>query len=270
MKLRRGTAEAELLDDEQRRTKLESDLERGQASLANAQAAVVAARQAEADAMLDDSDMSAARKRRVDAEAALAAATGDLDVLRRALAQLERRIEASRERVRAEQLAAETAKLRELLATNVEASKSYASKHAEAVDAKRALQASRERVLVQQRVVLDLGGERLEADEAVWNDADELVEFLSTVKPRTPLADAEKAERQRELDAGNEKRRRRQRALDDARALAALSWGPDETQRRRSEFFDGLDDDVRDEAREIFERERQVIRSRRSPSFARG
>lgn len=96
MRRRRGPAEESLAELEQRRTKLASDLERQEAALADAQHAVSEARELEAAAVLDDPDPAGARQRRSETEAALVAATGDLDVLRRAIDLLDRRLEEAR------------------------------------------------------------------------------------------------------------------------------------------------------------------------------
>ena len=95
MRRRRGAAEESLAELEEQRTKLASNVERQEATLAGAQRAVSEARELEAAAVLDDPDPAAARARRAEAEAVFVAATGDLEVLRRAIELLERRIEAS-------------------------------------------------------------------------------------------------------------------------------------------------------------------------------
>jgi uncharacterized coiled-coil protein SlyX len=265
MKLRRGTAEQELQALEARRTKLESDLERQEATLAGARSAVTEARQVEATSVLDDPDPSAARKRRTDAEAALVDATGDLDVLRRAIEELDRRLEAKRAEVQADLLAVAEAALQRGLAKRADLSAAFATALSEAIAGQRALIEARGNVDELRAKIVELGGDRYkhDADEAERPDTSDLVELLSSDKPRRPVAEHERWERQRQLEAEDAPRRERAHWLEQARALANLTWGPEETERKVERFLADVPDELRDAARDAYSTERAKVMANR-------
>jgi hypothetical protein len=104
MKLRRGTAEQELQALEEQRIQLASDVERAEAELEQAAADATAATRLAAAVHLDGGDLTSASKARQAAEARRAVAAGALEVLQEAIAEQDRRLEAKRAEVHAEQL----------------------------------------------------------------------------------------------------------------------------------------------------------------------
>lgn len=144
---RRG-AQDELRRHEEKRTELAARLERQEAALHAAQAAVSEARQAEAVARLDSPDPTGAREHRVAAEVALADATSELDILRREIEEQDRRVAAQRTEAHAERVAELTQKYRAQLQRD--------NKQAAALNA--TLEQARD-----QSIILDVARERADA-----------------------------------------------------------------------------------------------------------
>lgn len=267
MKLRRGsTLGHELQVLEEQRTSFAGDIERHEADLEEAGRRVDEARQLEATALLDEPDPSAATTAREEAEARLTGLTSALDVKRRAVEELDRRLEAKRAEVQAEELAEAKVALQRGLARRAEISATFAAALKEADAGSRALLEARDNVKALRANVVELGGDRLEqdADEASWPDVRELVEFVSTGKPLRPVEEQKRAARQRQVDVENESRRERAHWIEQARALAGISWSPEETQRRVDRFLAGVPDDLRDDARAVYESERAKVVAGRS------
>lgn len=265
MRRRSGNrAEQELTALVDRRTQLAAEEDRLGAAIETAREAVVEAREAEAVAVLDDAEPEVARRRRLEAEAALTTATADLDVLRRTIRACEKRIEAKREDVRAEQLTVAQAELERTLKERTADSRALVETLTAASNAGRRVVNSRERVRELERQVRELGGDPMQADEVeAWPDTAALVELLSTSQPLTPLADAARAERKRQADAENAVARERQHALDQAKALAWLTFPRDGEQEAKLEgFLNSLPEHLRDEARSRYESERATVMSR--------
>lgn len=272
MRIRRGSTAEQSLDHlEESKVERLADLARQEQELEAARRAVREARQVEAAALLDEDDPTAAKESRVDAEARLAELTSELDGKRRAISLLDTRLEAKREEIRAEQLAEGIAALQRGLAAPVKATERIAAAVAELTSASEALVAGREYVNALRDRVTELGGDRYEheADEAEWKVTPELLEFLSKEKPRRPLAEQERHEQQRQREAENAPRRERAHWLEQARALAALSWSPEETERKCEEFFTDVPDRLRDDVREVYASERAKVLANRRSSFAR-
>lgn len=265
MRLRgRGSVEQELRQLEERETQLAAEEDRLGAAVEAARQAVTEARELEAVAVLDNADPASARQRRLDAENALTATVGDLDVLRRTIAACDQRIEAKRDDVKAAQLAGATEELQRALDEKVNASRTFAAALEQAVSAERALVATRENVKALRAKVAELGGDWREqqVDEAEWPDTGALVEFLTTSRPQRPVAEEQRSARQRELDAENAKRHERQLWVDRARAFGSTLPGrPEELEERREEFLAAVPAEYRDEAERVEARTRSELRA---------
>lgn len=143
--MRSRSAQDELRRGEEKRRALEARLELQEAALRAAEAAVAEARQAEAVARLDSPDPSRARDRRVAAEAALAEATSELELLRLEIEEQDRRVAARRAEAHGERVAEVTERYRAQLQRDNEQAAALNATLEQARDQSVALDVERER-----------------------------------------------------------------------------------------------------------------------------
>lgn len=266
MRLRRSTTDVALSELEEQRAKLAGEIEQAEAELAQAAAGVASATRSAAIAHLDGGDRLAAAKLRQEAETRRNTAAQSLENLQVALVEQHSRLEARRADLHAEQRAAEVAKLRRQRERRTEASESCAALATQLVSAREKLEQEREAVRALERSVTELGGDRFvdDIDEAERPPGvSELAEFLAAWKPHRPLAEREQSRLKAEVDAENAVRRERIRVLDETRRFATQSWRrPGEQERIVERFFAQVPAELREEARELYERERAALLER--------
>jgi hypothetical protein len=263
---RRRDHSDELQALEERRTELTGEIERAQRAREEAAAALAGATRTAAAALLDEVGREEAAAARRTAEEKRAAAGADLELLREALAELDRRIAAKRAEVEAEQRDAAQAALERGGVAKAKVAEKVAGSLSAALEDVRELVAAREAVKDLRAKVAELGGDQFAdyADEAPWPEGvRELVEFLTSSKPERPLEQREREERQRALDAENAVRSERLRWLEQARALAQTSWNDEEDAQRRERFFASVPEQLRDELRAEHDRVRATVLARR-------
>lgn len=260
------TATERLRELEAKRVKLEQDAAAAEHAVAAARAAIDEAQQQDAAAYLGDIEPHIA-------QAALAAAEEQRQVAERELRRLQgvapelgRMIEEQQAAVKAEELAAAETWLRNTVSSQVDASTKFAEALQAAVAGARTLSQLRAAVRARQQEVTALGGDRyaFAADEAEWpQDIQALLALLTNSAPERPVTTHEEYERRKAREAADAPRRERQHWMEQARALAAISWDPEETERKVEQFVADAPEALRDEVRAAYSEARSRVTSGR-------